>query len=121
MSAGAFTSSRYAAEAGTIHPIRVQPETLAATIGGTANDPPAGAANSKISARVSNGNRQFGLKPRRVSFKFTGALPTGYKADQVLTIPALTKAFWDLAIKDAEGTYLGLPIKIVSSLSEQVR
>jgi len=55
MSAGAFTRTRYRADSGDTHPIRVQPETLTAAFGATANSAPTDAIDNPISAKVSNG------------------------------------------------------------------
>jgi len=42
MSAGAFVLTNYETDAGTIVPIKLQPETLQATFGGGANTAPSG-------------------------------------------------------------------------------
>lgn len=120
MSSGQFLGSKYESNAGTIHPIRVQPETLGAVIATIPNAAPAGNVTSGISARVSNGNRQFGLKPRGVVLAWTGAVPEGYSGDPVY-IPALTPAFYNAAVKEAVGTYLGQGVKVVSQSPERVR
>lgn len=121
MSAGTFVRSRYQAtyDTNAIHPIRVQPETIAASIGGTANDPPAGAANSPISALSSIGSRARGLKPRMINIQFpaTGQ-PTGYKALGVTSIVALTAEFWALAVNGAAITYLGVTCTVIGRTSE---
>jgi len=44
MSAGAFQSSKYEANGGNIYKIRVQPETVSATIDGVSNAAPAAAS-----------------------------------------------------------------------------
>lgn len=90
MSSGAFTTSRYESNVlGTIHPIRVQPETLAITLGGTANAAPAGTA-VKPSAQVSRSSRSIGINARTITFKFPpGGAPAGYKADSPITVPWL--------------------------------
>lgn len=120
MSAGNFVRSRYESDSGTIHPIRVQPETLAANVGAV-NAGAAGAVDSPISARVSGGNRQLGLVARRVRVAFTGTLPTGYAENTVLSIPVLTPAAYAAAISGATGTYLGSPIVVVGRTAESVR
>jgi hypothetical protein len=123
MSAGNFLRSRYAASygAGTaIHPIRVQPETLAASIGGTTNDPPEGAISNPISASVSRGKREKGLKPRTISIQFpaTGQ-PTGYKASGTTVIVGLTIEFWNLAIPGAVINYLGVACTVIGRSAEE--
>lgn len=124
MSAGAFTITKYIASYGDgdqVHPIRVQPETLAATIGGTANSAPGDALNNPIQCRVSGGKRQIGLLARYITIKFpaTGQ-PTGYQAGGTTRIPALTPGFYDLAIKGTAVTYLGVACQVVSRSNERV-
>jgi len=123
MSAGNFLRSRYAAnyaDPAPIHPIRVQPETLAASIEGTANDPPAGVVSNPISASVSRGKREKGLKPHTISIQFpaTGQ-PTGYKANGTTVIVALTLEFWNLAIPGAVINYLGVACTVVGRSAEE--
>jgi len=92
MSAGAFTRTRYRADSGDTHPIRVQPETLTAAFGATANSAPTDAIDNPISAKVSNGNRAFGLKPRSVTIVFETNAPTGYKVGSYIRLPILQPA-----------------------------
>lgn len=124
MSAGAFTTTKYAAsygDADQIHPIRVQPETLSATIDGTANAAPTGAQNNPIQARVSGGRRQIGLQARFVTLRApaTGQ-PTGYQANGLTKIPALTEAFYNKATKGATCTYQSVSYTVVSRSRERV-
>lgn len=126
MSAGVFTRSKYEATYGTppnqIHPIRVQPETIAAEIDSTPNDPPTGDITVPISAIISRGKRAKGLIPRIVTLQLpaTGQ-PTGYKAGSIVRIPALTPAFYAAATPGAECTYLGVTCTVVSASNEIVR
>jgi len=123
MSAGQFELSRYEASYGEeIHPIRIQPETATAAIGGTNNNPPAGAATNPISAVVSAGRRSKGLNPRLVSLRApaTGQ-PAGYLANGLTVIPALTEAFFNAAVAGAEVTYLGSTYTVVGRSPEIVR
>lgn len=124
MSAGAFQISKYAASYGNgdqIHPIRVQPETLSATIDGTANAAPTGAVNNPIQCRVSGGKRQIGLLARYVTLQApaTGQ-PSTYQAGGVTRIPALTEAFYNKATKGASCTYLSVTYTVVSRSRERV-
>ena len=91
MSAGAFVISKYEANDDGIHLIKVQPETVAATIDEVANAAPAGAIDSPFAAEVNRGARAYGLRPRRVTVKFEDSPPTGYKPYTTLTIPILSK------------------------------
>jgi len=87
MSAGAFTRTRYRADSGDTHPIRVQPETLTAAFGATANSAPTDAIDNPISAKVSNGNRAFGLKPRSVTIVFETNAPLATKLALTFACP----------------------------------
>lgn len=122
MSAGAFSRSKYEADNGDVYAVRVQPETLAATFGGTANAAPSGAVDQQVSARVGGGNRQIGIKTRAVSVAWTGGAPTGYKADEILRIPILTKDLYDaITTNSTTGSYLGGTVQVVGKLPERVR
>lgn len=117
MSAGAFTNTKYEASyAGeTIHPIRVQPETLALVINSVTNTAPTGAITNPISAMVGSNKRKLGLHAAMVSIKFTGTPPTGYQAGGILRLPLLRNAIKSEAIKGATGTYLSVAIEVVST------
>jgi hypothetical protein len=124
MSAGSFTTSKYRASYSNgdqIHPIRIQPETLEATIGSTVNAAPSGAVNNPIQCRVSGGKRQIGLLARYVTIQFpaTGQ-PTNYKAGGTTRIPALSEEWYDLATKGTDVTYLNVTCKVVSRSRERV-
>jgi len=124
MSAGVFTNTLYRASYGdgtAVHPIRVQPETIAAAIGATTNAAPTTAQTNPIQARVSGSKRSIGLIARSVTLQApaTGQ-PTGYKALGVTRIPALTQAFYDAATKGVTCTYLGVAFTVVSRSLERV-
>jgi len=124
MSAGAFVNTLYRASYGDgtqVHPIRVQPETLLATIGGVANSAPTTAQTNPIQARVSGSRRSIGLIARAVSLQApaTGQ-PAGYKPLGITRIPALTQAFYDAAVKGAVCTYLNSSFTVVSRSLERV-
>lgn len=124
MSAGAFTTSKYASTAtATVHPIRVQPETLALQLGSTANAAPSGTAVLP-SAQVSRGRRSIGINARTVTIKFaTGAAPTGYKAESPITLPWLQEntAFTGAVPGVTAVTYLGQTAILVGKSSEITR
>lgn len=97
MSAGPFsTTAKYQSNNGDIYPIRVQPETLAATLGGTVNASPAGAVTQQTSARASAAKRKIGMNARAVTFKVT-AVPTGSGTPigAILRLPVMTASVWD--------------------------
>jgi len=122
MSAGAFARSKYSCtDTGLVHPIRVQPETLLASIGGTANSAPSGNVSSNISARVSAGRRTLGIVARSVVLAApSSGQPTNYQPGGTTRIPALTQAFYDKAVKGATCTYLSVSYEVVSRSPEVV-
>lgn len=122
MSSGAFQLAKYEANDGTsIYPVRLQPETLAAEFDGTANDEPAGATNQPIFAQVSRANGGYGVRPRKITVRFTAAPPTGYKADQTYDLAIMTAALWNAAVPGQTGTYLGVATQVVSKAPESIR
>ncbi len=113
MSSGAFTISKYEDDDDVVRPIRLQPETLAAVIGGVTNAPPAGSVLAATkAARARGSKRAIGIVARWASFTWTAAAPAGYKAGGVGRIPLLTEAAYDAATYGATGTYLGAGITI---------
>jgi len=121
MSSGAFSLTRYETDQNNIVNIKVQPETLAATIASVANDAPTGALTSGFpSAKVSGTNRTIGINARTVSLKLTASL-TGYKDDSTLKIPALTPAFFAACQVGATGTYLGTACRVVGRRGESIK
>ena len=123
MSAGEFTTSRYEAGAdngGGIYSIRVQPETLALALGGTDNDPPAGAANQPIATRARKSAREYGVGARAVQLRFTAAAPAGYSGDEV-TVPIMTPDLFAAAVPKTVGVYLAVPVEVVSRIPERFR
>ncbi len=115
MSSGAFTIVNYQFSNGDLGSVRVQPETLALTIGGEANSEVAGARNVNRRVSVSGGRRRAGLLySRLVRITWTGAAPAGYKAGSVVTLPLVNNAIYAAAsVPDATGTYLGAGIRVV--------
>jgi len=112
MSAGAFTTSKYATNQDVVTPIRIQPETLAAAVGAVANDPPPGVVADKIFTKVSGSLSLSRIRARRITIRFpaTGQ-PAGYKPLGITTIPALTKTFYNACATAGVGgaiTYLGV-------------
>lgn len=123
MSSGSFSNAFYemsSENGGFILRCRVQPETLAATIGGTANAGVAGPATAPGSATISQGRRTAGVNMRYVSLRWTGVKPTGYDGDTV-KIPVLDPvvfADWTLG---ATGTYLSQDVEVVGRVGETVK
>lgn len=126
MSAGAFSIGSYEADYGdgtNVHGCRVQPETIAATIGGTPNQVvPGPAATSPISAQISSSTRALGLHARIVRLKNPTAPPASYSATSATQIPALSKAFYTAAqLPGATCTYLNTTWEVSGTRAEKVR
>lgn len=98
---------------------RVQPETLAATIGGVANIAAGGPATIPGSAVISRGRRSNGINMRYVTLAWVGEPPVGYEGLTV-KIPVLTPATFTAWIKGGTGTYLATPVKVAGRTSEKV-
>lgn len=119
MSAGNFQTSFYSSNrTGLIHPIRIQPETLALSVGGVANAAPAGPATNPISAQVSQSKRSLGLNARTVTIKFPTAPPTDYAVGSTITLPWLNDANFDAITRGDEVTYLGATGEVVGTKPE---
>lgn len=121
MSSGVFQLARYETDQGNVVNIKVQPETIAASIGGQTNI----AATADLSpgfpsAKVSGSNREIGINARIVTVKFTAA-KTDYKPDSPLKIPALRPAFFNACQIGAEGTYLGTACRVVGRRAESIK
>lgn len=88
----AKVKSKYEADNGDIHPIRLNPDTLAA-----AGSVPAGAYTSSLSADVRKGKREYGLGPRGVIISRTiGTAPDTFK--RYAFIPVLSSANYDSGV-----------------------
>lgn len=122
MSAGGFTTTKYESNTGLIHPIRLQPETVGFAIGGDANNAaPTAGLTSDFSVRVSRGNTEYGLRPRKLNIKFGAVVPDGYKAEQTYAIPILVPEVWEAAGVGDAVTYLGVGGVIVGKSPESIR
>lgn len=120
MSAGDFQYSSYETDSGAIHRIRIQPETLALSVGGATNNPPAGAVTGQGTVKVSKTRREFGIGARSVTIAWDGATPAGYSGDNITRIPVLTPATYNSITVGASGSYLGVDVVIVSKTAESV-
>lgn len=81
----------YTDDEGEVHPIRLDDDT--ATAGGFTNTT---ATTSNIIAKVSKGNREFGLRPRGVRLSRTvGTAPN--QATRSKFLPVATEAGYDAA------------------------
>lgn len=126
MSAGVFDlDGKYESNGGQVYRCRPQPETSELTIGGTANDYPAGAVTAGIgSLKLSKGNRELGVVPRRVKVRWTAA-PTGPQADyggidSTFIVPVFNPTVFDGYEEGASGTYLGVACVLDKKFPENV-
>lgn len=122
MSAGAFQIVGYSADGGTVYPIRVQPETLALSIGGVANAATATAITAGApSANAGGSRRRNGVNARQVRIKFTDTPPAGYLANSTISLPVLTTTAYNAYSRGQTGTYLGSAVTCVGKTAESVR
>lgn len=121
MSAGSFINSRYQSDDGTIHQIKLQPETVAMTVGGTANAAPTGAIDSVFAAEVNRGAKAYGLKPRKINVSFEGEPPTGYRPYTSLSLPILTTDLFEAISDNDVVVYNGGSGKVSSKVAENIR
>lgn len=124
MSSGIFTTATYGASysGGASHPIRVQPETLAAAVDGLANAGLVGSPASPISAQISKSPRSLGLHARIIFLKILGAPPTGYFAFSRTSIPILDPAnFATFSPKGTTVNYLGTTWEVTGARAEVTR
>jgi len=123
MSSGAFETAFYetSSENGSfVLRCRVQPETLAATIDGTANAGVEGPATAPGSATISQGRRSAGVNMRYVTLGWTATPPTGYSGDPV-RIPVLDPTVFAAWTLGSTGTYLGAAVEVLSRVGETVK
>lgn len=83
-----YVKSKYEADNGTIHPIR-----LSSTAAAQAGTEPGGAVSSNIPAKVSKGNREFGLRPRGVRlYRSVGTAPNLFNKYKFLPLRSIADA-----------------------------
>lgn len=117
MSSGAFTSTKYEMDNGTIVNVKVQPETLTFTDGTAANDAPSGGVTLGISAYTRKPKERYGVGCRLVRISWTSGAPSGYKDASVL-VPILSKAVFDGYSQGDAVTYLGTAASITRKINE---
>ena len=99
MSEGSFVNGVYGRANGSLHNIRVQPETLTMTVGGVANASAGAAADSPFPAVVSRGRRQKGLNARLIRFEVTNGGTTDVEQGSILSLPWLDPDTFDDAVE----------------------
>lgn len=123
MSAGQFEDSTYQTDGGDLYPCRVQPETLAMTIDGTANAADTGAIPAGVpSANMRGSKRQNGITARTVTLKLpnNGTPPDGYTGDNVV-VPVLTSALYDSISRSSAVQYLGVAWRVAGTSNEVIK
>lgn len=126
MSAGPFDlDGKYESEAGFVYRCRPQEETSELTIGATTNTYPAGAVDGGLGTlRLSAGNRELGVIPRRVKVRWTAA-PSGAQADyggigSTFLVPVFNPTQFAAMTEGASGTYLGVACVLDKKFPERV-
>ncbi len=124
MSTGSFVDSIYRSNKPdqNLHPIRVQPETLTLTLGGTENTAPAGPATSELRAFSSSRKRRGAVNARKVGLEVTASGPNGYLLGSQIYVPWLNPAtFYDVTLEDdVTGTYNGASVRVIGSSEEKI-
>lgn len=121
MSAGAFLRTFYELDNGDIAAIRVQPETVAMTIGGVQNAAATGPATVPSSAVVSKGRRSRGINARLVRIVFPTTAPAGYLVNSPIALPWLDPGTFASLTPNATVAYLGASGILVGRTAESVR
>lgn len=126
MSAGIFDlNGKYESDAGNVYRCRPQEETSELTVGATTNSYPAGAIDGGLGTlRLSAGNRELGVIPRRVKVRWTAA-PSGAVADyegigSTFIVPVFDPAQYAAMTEGASGTYLGVACVLDKKFPERV-
>jgi hypothetical protein len=110
----AYTNTKYEADDGSIHAIRLRAATAA--VAGAA---PTGAVDSDIKVKVTKTNREFGIRPRSITISQTkGEGEDTFKI--YATIPILTETAFDAAANQLGATvnYNGETWTVVSRNAE---
>ncbi len=121
MSSGQFTNTFYQGDDGETYNIRVQPETLTLSIGGTANDAPSGPATADQQVKVSASRNEFGVKARKIRVRVTSAGTSGLTVGGVISLPWLDpNTFVDVTRPGRQtGTYRdGAAVEVVGGTGE---
>lgn len=121
MSAGTFTIRIYEADSAFKHLIKQNVESAIFSMDGTANAIPAGPATSPFWAETNRGATQYGLRPRKLRFRFNpGEAPTGYIDCGTYEIVVYSKGVFDGVNIGAPATYLGGAGQIIGRVAESI-
>lgn len=121
MSAGSFSRGKYECDGGDICPVRIQPETAAATFATVPNTAPAGATTMDMYAKVNKSRREYGIGTRFVTCEWDGAPPAGYLATGQFSIAVLTQAVYNGITVLSAGVYLGANFTVLNKFPETMR
>lgn len=120
MSSGPFEFTFYGTDNGDIATIRVQPETLALTIGTTANAAVSGPSTPGFpSAQTSQSRNAIGVNARRVRCVYTSAASAGLPGLSI-TLPWLDPATFATIAEGETGTYQAEPIQLRRKTNERI-
>jgi len=129
MSSGAFVNTfvKSIVDTTRIYSIRVQPESIAATVAAGAgpdvsNTPDAGPATESVRALVGGSTRRTGFHASVAYLTLTGTPPTGYAENSKTVIPILSATFLSTANRpNAQVTYLGTSWRVSGVRVEKSR
>lgn len=123
MSNGIFLNAQYTANDGTVHRIRIQPETAAFVVDGVTNTipgvPAAGLAQPR--AKVSGGKSQYGLTARTVGVKFPLSPTGGFAPFSVVYVPWLNPGTFPDPAEVIAATYQGNSVTVIGGSPERKR
>lgn len=112
----AMVHTRYLADSGAIHPIRLRYNT-AAIVGA---DAPGSSVTSSIQVKVSKSKRQFGLRPRGI--QIGRSLVSGDITQiEYAFLPVLTPAALNGYKKEDTISYNGATWRVVSIVPENIK
>lgn len=113
----AYVRTKYEAENGQIHPLR-----LSAPYAASAGTEPGTPTTSSIPAKVSKGNREFGLRPRGVRLARTvGTGANAFTKSSFLPLRSKADASSSLYADNADVTVGGIVWTVVSRVAEDYR
>lgn len=109
-----YVRSKYESDGATVHPIRLSADTAV-----QAGTEPAGVVTSFIPAKVSKGNREFGLRPRGVKlYRTAGTAPNTFTKYKFLPLRSIVD--YEAAAYSPESTIAvgGITWKVAARVAE---
>lgn len=110
----------YEADSADIHLGRLDENTVALNIGGTAQPQPAGPATSPFWYKVSRAKNEYGLRPRYISVCFTTTAPNSLELGEVYDVVVLTAATFNALTVKGLVTYQGEEAEIQGKTPESI-